>query len=165
MEMKRVVLIRHAKAEDSGYDDDFNRGLTSRGSENAFSIAEKLLSEKIIPDHFISSPAMRAMSTAFVFAEKLGFSKSDIEKQFFLYDSYSTNEFIKMINRVPDSADTLFVLGHNPYIYYMAINLCKEFNHDMPTCSVVVIDFETNSWKNIEARQGNNVLYFCPSLL
>ena len=40
--MKRVVIVRHAKSEPYGYDNDFYRDLTDRGESDAEKISEKL---------------------------------------------------------------------------------------------------------------------------
>jgi len=59
--MKRLVLIRHAKTEQTGYDQDFQRELTDRGVADAHNIVSDLKKWKIIPDKINTSPAVRAL--------------------------------------------------------------------------------------------------------
>jgi phosphohistidine phosphatase len=40
--MKRVIIVRHAKAVPYGYDDDFTRDLTGRGVNDAGRIGNEL---------------------------------------------------------------------------------------------------------------------------
>ena len=70
--MKRVVIVRHAKSEPYGYDNDFYRDLTDRGESDAEKISEKLQGLEIKPNLVIASPATRAIHTATIFCKKLG---------------------------------------------------------------------------------------------
>lgn len=72
--MKTLVLVRHAKSSWDNPDwSDFERPLNKRGNRDAPFMAEVLKSKNIIPDFMISSPAIRAKSTALYFAQELGF--------------------------------------------------------------------------------------------
>jgi phosphohistidine phosphatase len=163
--MKRLVVVRHAKAEQGGYDHDFSRSLTERGSDDAYRIANELVEREIRPDRIIASPAKRALTTARIFAEELGFDKTRIQEKKQLYFDLSNNQFIEMIQNVSDEASTVFVFGHNPFMYYIANHLCNDFMGDMPTCSTVVIDFAIDSWNQLKAHQGKLNVHLYPSAL
>jgi len=163
--MKRLIIVRHAKAEQGGYDRDFHRKLSENGKDDARNIASELKKREISPDYIISSPADRALTTARIFAEVFGFSRQDILEMKGLYFDFTTLEFVEMIHDVPDRCDTLFVFGHNPFIYFVAENMSQSFNGDMPTCSTVVLDFNVTSWKKIEPRKGHLFLHLYPKLL
>ncbi|HSH18856.1 MAG TPA: histidine phosphatase family protein, partial [Draconibacterium sp.] len=112
--MKQVVIVRHAKAVPYGYDDDFTRDLTDRGVNDANLIGKELKKRKIKPDNMISSPANRAIQTALIFAENLEFNKKMIKTQENLYNGLTTSEFLDLLKKLPESADTVFFFGHNP---------------------------------------------------
>jgi len=57
-----------------------------------------------------------------------------------------------MIQKLPEEVQTVFIVGHNPAVYYLAYNLVKYFNADMPTCSTVGIDFAVEKWEEVTAR-------------
>jgi len=78
--MKRVVIVRHAKSVPYGYDDDFNRDLSNKGKNDATLVSNELKRKNIFPDAMISSPAKRAIKTARIFAENLGFDKNNIRE-------------------------------------------------------------------------------------
>jgi phosphohistidine phosphatase len=162
--MKRLVIIRHAKAEQGGYDRDFERQLTEKGKDDAHNVAADLKEWDIYPDYIISSPANRALTTARIFAEVLKYPKDKILEKKGLYFDYTTQEFLDLVHEVDDAHSTLFIFGHNPFMYFMAESLCDKFKGDMPTCSTVVINYDVSSWKNIEARQGHFFLHLYPKL-
>jgi phosphohistidine phosphatase len=163
--MKRLVLVRHAKAETGGYDHDFSRALSERGMEDAPEVARELKKQGVEPDYILSSPAKRALTTARLFAEEMNFPKEKIVERKGLYHDYTTNDFIEMIQEVPDTAENLFVFGHNPFMYYLAQSMSIGFAGDMPTCSTVVIELPINNWAEAEARKGKVVLHLYPGLL
>jgi phosphohistidine phosphatase len=162
--MKRLVIIRHAKTEQEGYHRDFDRQLVERGIEDAKSISLDLKEWKIIPQAIISSPAARAIHTARLFAQSLGFAEENIQENKELYFDFTTQQFIDMLNNVSNQVETLFVVGHNPFMHYIAQNMCKNYDGHMPTCSTVVIDFDVDSWLEVEPRQGLLFLHLYPKI-
>ncbi|MDX9882451.1 MAG: histidine phosphatase family protein [Prolixibacteraceae bacterium] len=162
--MKQVILVRHAKSEQYGYDDDFNRALTDRGKTDAATIGSYLKEQKIVAGVIISSPARRAMQTARIFADALGYPVHKIISVNALYEGITTNDFIALLHELPEGNDTIFVFGHNPAIFYLAGNLIKFFNGDMPTCSTVGISFSISKWDQLEARQGHLSFHYTPGM-
>ena len=162
--MKRVIIVRHAKAVSYGYDDDFTRDLTDRGVKDAQRIGEELKKMKITPDVMISSPANRALQTATIFAENMNFNKKNIVEIEDIYNGLNTFGFLDLIQKLPDEAKTAFFFGHNPSFQYYANNLTERFHDEMPTCSTVAIDFNVDSWKKVEARTGKKAFQLVPEM-
>lgn len=162
--MKRVIIVRHAKAVPYGYDDDFTRDLTDRGVNDANLIGKELRNLDVKPDTMISSPANRAIQTANIFAENLGFNKKGMVKIERIYDGLTTSEFLGLIKELPETAETVFFFGHNPGFHYFANNLLENFYGDMPTCSTVAVDFNVSSWKKVEARSGKKAFHLIPKM-
>ena len=162
--MKRLVIVRHAKTESGGYDHDFERALTIRGRNDAMTIATDLVRRNIIPGLIISSPAKRAITTARIFADIMKCPASQIIEEKRLYFDYTTTDFLEMIHEAADDQNTVMVIGHNPFIYFVAEKLSRNFEGDMPTCSAVVLEFEAHHWSQIEARKGKAVLHLVPSM-
>lgn len=162
--MKRLVIIRHAKTEHQGYDRDFNRELTSRGISDSKTIAGELKEKAILPDKIIASPATRAITTAQLMAEVLGYPAIKIEEEKKLYFDYTTQDFLELIQHTNNSVNTLFIVGHNPFMHFVAQNMSQNYDGHMPTCSTVILDFDVNNWKAIEPRQGLLFLHMYPKL-
>ncbi|MBW6535812.1 MAG: histidine phosphatase family protein [Mariniphaga sp.] len=163
--MKRVVIVRHAKSVPYGYEDDFNRDLTDRGKNDANLVSKELIKKEINPEILISSPAKRALKTARIFADTLGFERSQIKELKEIYDSLTTSEFLELIHSLPDEAETVFFFGHNPGFHFFVNNLLKISLNDMPTCATVGIDFSVNTWKKAEARTGDLAFRITPKML
>jgi phosphohistidine phosphatase len=163
--MKRVVIVRHAKAVPYGYDDDFNRDLTDRGKNDAGLVSKELTKRNIIADLLISSPAKRALKTARIFADKLGYERSRIKEVEDIYDGLTTSGFLELIQSLPDDTETVFFFGHNPGFHYFTGNLLKQYNQDMPTCATVGIDFMVDRWEKVEARTGEMAFRVIPKML
>jgi len=163
--MKRVIIVRHAKSVPYGYDDDFNRDLTERGIRDAEKISSHLAISGIMPDMVIASPATRALHTAAIFCENLGFEKSRIKKEKDFYENLTTQDFVEILQKLPERVNTIFVFGHNPTVYYLVYNLVKYFNGDMPTCSTVALDFDVEKWSEITARSGKLAFQLTPKTI
>ena len=162
--MKRIVLVRHAKAEDGNYSDDLNRKLRSQGKEDARMISIALKGELINPDLIISSHARRALKTAKMYAKILRYHKEQIQIMEELYDGISPGNFIDYVREFDDSLNTVFVFGHNPTIYYLVSALLHSYNQDMPTCATIGIDFAIDTWKDIELMNGTLAFRLTPHL-
>ena len=160
--MKRVVIVRHAKSVSYGYDNDFYRDLNERGENDAEKISVKLKDMGVVPDLVIASPATRAMHTATIFCKNLGYDVPKIKKDEVFYTGLTTQGFIDMLQLLSEKVQTVFVFGHNPTVYYLAYNLVKYFNSDMPTCSAVAIDFRAEKWTEVAARVGQLAFQLTP---
>lgn len=162
--MKRLVIIRHAKTEQDNYDRDYTRQLLPVGINDAKNIANDLKLRKIFPDKIISSPAERAITTSRIFAEKLSFQLDDVSEEEDLYFEMTPVDFINMVQKTDNSLNTLFVVGHNPFMHFVAQRLSPNYDGHMPTCSTVVLDFDIDNWNELEAGKGFLFLHLYPSL-
>lgn len=162
--MKRIIVVRHAKAVPYGYDDDFNRTLTERGFQDARKVSTHLLKINVRPGLMVASPATRALQTAEVFSEVLNYPAAEIVQESGLYMDFSTGEFVDYIREMDDRHETIFVFGHNPGISYYASRLSADFHGDMSTCSTVGIDFDVDTWRMIESRSGRTAFHIFPKM-
>ena len=163
--MKRIILVRHAKAEDRDfYKDDLSRDLKKQGKEDARLISLALKGELVKPDLIISSHASRAIQTARIYAETLHYLESQIQIVEDLYNDMDSHDFINLIHKIDESHNTIFIFGHNPTIYYLATDILPSYNHDMPTCTTIGIDFNIETWEDIKLRQGTLGFRLTPHL-
>ena len=161
--MKRLVIVRHAKAEEHRMGlSDFNRSLTDRGVRNASFIASTLVKKGISKGQLISSPANRALETAQIFAQEFGIDESSIIQKKSLYNFYEISEIKQLIEEEDIDSDCVFVFGHNPTLAELAYDLSGSFNDHLPTSGVIVIDFDVRSWGEIKNRQGRIALFEHP---
>ena len=160
--MKRVVIVRHAKSVPYGYDDDFHRDLTDRGIQDAEKISSQLKDAGIIPDLVMASPATRTMHTATIFCKNLDYDPGYIRQEIAFYEGATTQDFIEVIQKLPEEVQTVYIVGHNPAVYYLVYNMVKHFTSDMPTCSTVGIDFPADKWTEVAARGGKVAFQYIP---
>jgi len=163
--MKRVVIVRHAKAEPYGYDDDFNRDLIERGISDATRISTLLRTIPIVPDLVMASPARRTIHTAGIYCENLGYNPEFIRLEEDFYDGINTSRLIQKLHLLSDEISTVFVVGHNPTVHTWVYNLAESFFQDMPTCATVVLDFDVENWQALNARAGKVAKYITPKTM
>lgn len=154
--MKTLLLIRHAKAEQGGIFADFERPLKPRGIDDSTMMANRLKSKGIIPQAIVSSPAMRTLSTAEVFSHQLSIP-GDIQINKAIYEA-SDAALFHIITDLPDKYDFVALVGHNPGIAQILHYLSGEYQ-DIPTCTIALLQFEADSWKEITCESGKLVLY------
>lgn len=139
--MKRLTIIRHAK---SSWDDpnqrDFDRPLNSRGLQAAPLMGRELKARGFAPDLIVSSPAIRALSTAKIIAELLGYSEARIETDRAIYEA-TVPELLAVVRALPPAHNHVMLFGHNPGFQELAIHLTNKPLPKMPTCGVVDLDY------------------------
>ena len=162
--MKRVIIVSHAKSVPYGYEDDFNRNLTERGEKDAAKVSSELKQRGIKADIMVSSPAKRALKTAHIFAENLGFEINNIFYERIMYNGMTVSQFLELVYESHESADTVFFFGHNPDFHFFVVKLLHDFGIEMPTCSTVGIDFDVEQWKDVEVRKGKKAFHLTPQM-
>lgn len=157
--MKTLVLIRHAKSDwENGLLQDIERPLNERGYSAANLMSRRL---GLVPDLILTSPAVRAASTALIFARNIGYDANRIRIRKELYES-SVRTYLNTVRQVEDTFQTVLLFGHNPIISDTAAQLCPEMPTEMPTCAVVRIAFQSPTWQGIAPGSGRLVLFDYP---
>ncbi|HEY5510976.1 MAG TPA: histidine phosphatase family protein [Prolixibacteraceae bacterium] len=163
--MKRVIIIRHAKTIQHGYDQDYDRTLTDRGRDDAERTSREMVRTDIHPDLIFSSPAVRTTQTTRIFADAFGYPTGNVRYEKKLYSGMFTTTFLKMLHEIDDQHTTVMVVGHNPTVYNYLDLLLPGFSLDVPTCSTVVIEFDIDLWADLTAHSGRMTHRWIPDLL
>ncbi len=163
--MKRLIIVRHAKTIQHGYDQDFDRTLTERGIDNAEKIAFEMVKAGIHPDLIISSPAVRTTQTTRIYADASGYPTGKVRYEKKLYSGMVANSFSQMLQEMDDQHTTVMVVGHNPTVYYFIDFLLPDFSLDVPTCSTIVIEFDIHQWEDLKVRSGRMTHRWIPDML
>jgi phosphohistidine phosphatase len=151
---KKLLIVRHAKSDwnQSGIR-DFDRPLNDRGERNAPEMARRLVKHGLVPQLLVSSPALRALSTAKIFANVFGYQHSDIVRVPEIYEARSLT-LLEIVNGLDNSADFVALFGHNPGVSHLASKLVDSQYFDLPTCGMVLLKFPFDDWKLISAGTG-----------
>ncbi|HLC82599.1 MAG TPA: histidine phosphatase family protein [Bacteroidia bacterium] len=157
--MKTLYLIRHAKSDWSiDHLSDIDRPLNERGYGDAHKMSLILKEKKIVPDLIISSPAVRAISTALIFCRALNYDPKSILINKNLYDT-SVKEYTHAISKIDNKHQIVFLFGHNPTITNTANTLTNSLTEEMPTCCIAGIQSDINNWE-IFSNTNNALIYF-----
>lgn len=160
--MKYLYLIRHAK---SSWDDenlkDIDRPLNDRGLHDAPLMGNVLKSMNKVPDKIVSSPAKRAIATAITIAEKVGYKEEDILQDPTIYHS-GLPELLKIISGFNNDWSKVFFIGHNPGFTQLAELITSDEFGNIPTCGIVEIELEIDSWMEISSGIGTKTFYDFP---
>lgn len=163
--MKTITIVRHAK---SSWNDitlsDEERPLTDRGRKNAPEMAGRLLKKNIPIDVILSSPAVRALTTAEYFAREYDIKKKKIILVPELYTA-SHEAFVNTIRNAPEDADSIALFSHNNGITQFANSLSAARIDHMPTCSVFTVKVNIRQWSDFQPGEAEFYFFDYPKSL
>jgi len=160
--MKTLVLLRHAK---SSWDDDtlsdHDRPLAPRGRRAAPAIAARLRDVGVLPDFVLSSTSVRTRQTLQLATDHLGAPAVEFEESLYLA---GPGRLLRTTQEVPDSVETLMLVGHNPGMHEFALALVSEdssgrdvgrLEAKYPTAAAAVFEFDVDRWADIAPGRGS----------
>ncbi|HEY2068875.1 MAG TPA: histidine phosphatase family protein [Rhizomicrobium sp.] len=170
--MKRLLLLRHAKASPDGKESkDFDRKLTARGRADSAAMGAWLHVNGYHPDHILCSSAARTRETWKIVSEELGDGpKAEFADLLYLA---SARRIEGLIREAADAA-MLLVIGHNSGLEDCALELARKpvgrdeakqletMREKFPTCTLAVLDFDIAEWSEMEAGGGALVEFVRP---
>lgn len=152
--MKRVVILRHGKAEQNTMAmDDYDRALTDRGVKNVAAMGTFILGKTGRPDLILSSSAKRAHQTALLAAKGLHYPAEEIETDQNLYFA-PARWILNVISKLPDKVDSCLYVGHNPGITDLINDLGVNLDN-LPTASAACFEFPVDRWEEISPERAN----------
>jgi len=149
---KELLLLRHGKSDWNTDSTDFYRSLNKRGKLNALQMGEWLNEQNLVPNLIISSPAIRAITTAEIVCEAMGLAINSIKTEQSIYEA-STSDLLQVLSHIPNSVQRLLLVGHNPSFEYLVHALAPKVppaknGNLMPTAALAY--FQLNShWSNL----------------
>ncbi len=163
--MKTVVLIRHAKSSWNNMEwTDLDRPLDSRGLLDAEAMASIVSTKIDMPQAIFSSPAIRALTTAKIFANAMKYSENKIIINSGIYEQGV--KFIKNLLCSPDnSINNIMLFGHNPAITSLVSYFTGDYIDELPTCGIACVDFFCNNWRDLMNRNGSLRFLITPKQL
>ncbi len=114
---RRLLLVRHAKADDGRV--DIERSLTAKGARRAAAIGTWLEDANLVPDRVVVSPARRAAETWELAASVLTSAPVPPIVDPRIYDN-TVEALLAVIRETPEHVHTVAVVGHNPSIGELA---------------------------------------------
>jgi len=166
---RELMLMRHGKSDRTSDADDFYRPLSERGKRDVERIGTWLGSNGPIPDNIITSPAVRASSTAELFCGAIGSSGQDIHRDPRVYGA-SPDDLLAILADAPRSARCVLLVGHNPGLEKLLIFLIGEAPEVppngklMPTAALVRLVMP-DDWRSLTAGCAETLVIQRPSAL
>jgi phosphohistidine phosphatase len=170
--MRRLLLLRHAKAERSQPDGrDHDRMLAARGRTDAKTLGAYLARHAFIPDRAVVSTSARTRETWTLLAAAMGKSPP-VSFDERIYDA-TAEAILGAIRETGPKAGTLLVVGHNPGLQELAAMLVASGNIEarerlgrkFPTSALVVISFAVEDWAGVHPRGGRLEHFVTPEWL
>ncbi|GAA2990256.1 SixA phosphatase family protein [Streptomyces fulvorobeus] len=165
---RRIVLLRHAKAEWS-QESDHKRPLAERGRKEAPVAGRKLADSGTDFDLALCSTAVRTRETWKLAVHEFPHRPRTVYEER-LYDA-SLGDLIAVFNETPDEVRNLLVIGHNPGMH-AAVDalsgsaageeLARVARDGFPTAAYGVVEF-SGAWKSLGHGAGRLVEYWTPN--
>lgn len=114
----QLFIVRHGIAvdrEDPKCPADPERFLTEEGIEKTRQVAKGVATVGAVPDLMITSPYLRALQTAELFAEQLEYSKQKIKKSDLLLPGAEPLALFRDLAKDKDLS-VVFLFGHAPHL-------------------------------------------------
>jgi phosphohistidine phosphatase len=162
--MKTLLVLRHAKSSWSDPAlDDHERPLSKRGRRDGPRMGELVREHGLMPDVVISSDAVRARLTAEAVAEAARYAGQILlDRRLYLA---SPADIRSLLRTVPDKAETVMIVGHNPGLEELAALLTGE-RQDLPTAALAQIVLPIDRWRDLTlSTRGTLVGHWRPKEL
>ena len=160
--MKTLTLVRHAKSswKDTSLSDR-DRPLNKRGKRDAPEMGQRITAAGIRPSLIVSSPAVRAWTTAKIIADQIGYPREFLQRDSALYLA-SVNGILDVIVAQDAGFNNVMLVGHNPGFTDFANYLVPGLTNNIPTAGVVCVELDTDDWSLYDTPDANLVLYDFP---
>lgn len=151
---RTIVFIRHGKSLHPEYiSNDIERHLASRGYIDVTESGKWCLTQKLSPDLMMSSPAIRAYSTAMIVANVYAYPINKLVINSSIYNA-SDKALFYVLSEINDKHHCVFLFGHNPGFTDIVNLLCGVVISHLPTSGVAVVQIECNSWAELIPGTG-----------
>lgn len=158
---KRLVILRHAKAQQTFTGDDHARTLTDRGQRQSREVGRWLHASGHWPEAAVVSDAMRTRQTFVWIADELGEKAVTPYLDDRLYLA-SSPTMCSVINETPETVQSLLVVAHMPGVQELAMQLASADSDEQavlsmaehwPTAGLGIFDVN-KPWAQLDGRDA-----------
>ena len=167
---RRLVLLRHAKAENGGDLTDQLRPLALSGRRQAAQVGATLDAAGLVPDLILCSSAVRTRQTWDLARAAFGSPAGELEIVDALYHG-GVRGLLDAVRAVAADLRTVLVVGHEPAMSHATALLAGAGSDEatvarvrvgMPTGSYAVLDLDV-AWAQLEPRSARVVRVVAPA--
>lgn len=157
--MKTLSILRHAK---SSWNDaslsDRERPLNKRGRHDAPMMGRRLKESAIRPSLIVSSPAVRAWTTAKIVAREISYPREFLQRDDRLYLA-GVRQLFDVVSEQDPGFNSIMIVGHNPGLTEFANRLVPDLTPNVPTCALVAVEIDTDDW-NLRGNPACRLLLY-----
>ncbi|MDJ0750952.1 MAG: histidine phosphatase family protein [Woeseiaceae bacterium] len=163
--MKILTIVRHAKSswKDASLSDR-HRPLNGRGKRDAPVMGRRIHKHGIRPSLIISSPAVRAWTTAKVVAAELNYPQEFLQRESGLYLA-ALDQLLDIIMSQDDGFNSLMLFGHNPGLTDLVNYVQPGLTQNLPTAGVVSVGLHQDDWNLYEQPETELLVHDWPKKL
>ncbi|WP_404360948.1 SixA phosphatase family protein [Methylotuvimicrobium sp. KM1] len=149
---RTLMLLRHGKSDWEVDADDFNRPLKKRGKKAAVRIGQWMRKQKLKPGLIVTSPAVRALTTAERVSEALGFADPEIIRDQRLYEA-ELADFKAVLSDCPAEIGRVLLVGHNPgletLLHYLVADIEKAEDGKLLATATLAVLTMPSDWTKL----------------
>jgi phosphohistidine phosphatase len=169
--MRRLLLLRHAKAAAQAGGGDRERPLNGRGRQDALRIGQYLAAESLVADAALVSDSRRTRETLDLVLQALKRRLPFVVDP----DLYAapSSIILRAVQHTAREVASLLAVGHNPGIAELAVELVgraseadlAQLTSKFPTSGLAIFDFEADDWRHVARNGGHLERFVTPALL
>ena len=166
--MKTLLLLRHAKSSwDAPAARDIDRPLAPRGERDAPQVGKALRDADVDLDLVVVSTAVRAQQTAALVLKAAKYEGAIVHEEA-IYEA-SVSSLMDVVRRLPETAETVMLVGHNPGFEMLLGALCGTVAAParvrVPTGMLACLELSGGKWAEASAGSGTLIWMIVPRML
>lgn len=165
---RELWLLRHGKSDWNITTPDCDRPLKKRGLKASERLGAWMYKHHLFPDLVISSPALRALTTAQVVCDALDLPENAIRQDKRIYDE-GVERLKKVLADVPATVRTLLLVGHNPELetlvrYLVSAKQLPATQKLIPTATLIRLKMP-DAWSDLDQDCAGLIAFTFPKSL
>jgi len=167
--VKRLIVMRHAKADWPLGVPDHDRPLEPRGHRDAAAAGAWLRESGNVPDFILCSTALRTRQTCTWVCKELGEKAPTPKLESGLYAS-TGRRMLTVINHVPETVTSLMIISHMPGVQDLALLLADrdsdqaaylDMAEHYPTSGITVLE-SVKPWAELDGQDARLTSFEVP---
>jgi len=126
-------------------------------------MGQRIVAHGIRPSLIITSPAIRAWTTAKIIASEIGYPTEFLQREDSLYLA-SLDDLLSTVVAQDAGFNNLMVVGHNPGMTEFANFLIPGLTNNLPTAGVLSVQIERDDWDLYQQPKAELLAFDYPKL-
>jgi len=162
--MKTILVLRHAKSDwNAASGSDHERPLNARGRRAAECMGRFLARVGRVPDGVVSSSAVRARTTVDLASEAGDWGRPILSEPA-LYETHPDG-VLALARTLTDEWASVLLAGHEPTSSAFTGRCVGAASLRFPTAALARIDFDVESWSQVDFGRGRLIFFVTPKLV